>query len=145
MTTVAQIINGAAEEIGVKTAEINLEPADFQVILNRMNDMLLEWVDSGLVTSYTEVTNSTAVVDIERHAIAAIKYNLAIRCAPAFQKVITPALAALASDTLQRLEASSINIGEVAMPDTLPIGSGNDCVDSFFFNRFFPQNQKENF
>ena len=42
MTTANQIVNGAAEEIGVKTAEMPLEASDAQVILDRMNDMLTE-------------------------------------------------------------------------------------------------------
>ena len=41
MTTALQICESAAEEIGVKTAEIALEDADFQVLFSRMNDMLL--------------------------------------------------------------------------------------------------------
>ena len=142
MTTALQIINGAAEEIGVKTAESALEPADYQVILDRMNDMLLEWSDLGLTPAYSEVFNSTDTVDVERSAVAAIKFNLAIRIAPAFDKLITQALAENARNTKQTLETSVVYIGEVAYPDTLPTGSGNDCLTD---TRFFDQNKKENF
>ena len=145
MTTANDIIVGAAEEIGVKTAEVTLESEDYQVIMDRLNDMLMEWSDEGLTTSFNEVSNSTDVVDVERSAVSAIKYNLAIRCAPSFQKVITPALEALAESTLNRLKASSLFIGNVAYPDTLPTGSGNECPGSYDFDRFFSENKDENF
>ena len=145
MTTVKQIVDGAAEEIGVKTAEINLEPADFQVILRRMNNMLTEWADLGITPTFNEVFNSTDTVEVERSAVAAIEYNLAVRCAPTFQKIITPALQGLALSTYARLNASTVNLSNVAFPDTLPTGSGNDCPEIFHTDRFFPQNKTENF
>ena len=142
MTTALQIVNGAAEEIGVKTAEITLQPGDYQVIFDRMNDMLIEWADLGLTPAFSEVFNSTDTVDVERSAVAAIKFNLAIRIAPTFEKVITQALAANARETKQTLETSVVFIGEVAYPDTLPTGSGGDCLTD---TRFFPQNKRERF
>jgi len=145
MTTVLQIVDGAAEEIGIKTAEENLESADYQVILNRMNDMLLEWADIGLTPEFVEVFNSTDSVNVDRNAVAAIKYALAIRCAPLFQKAVSPFLAQVASDSMSRLEASVVSIGQVAYPDSLPQGSGNECPGTFRRDRFFPSNKVENF
>jgi hypothetical protein len=145
MTTANDIVIGAAEEIAVKTAEIPLEPDDYQVIFNRMNDMLSEWADEGLTTSFKVVSNSTDTVDVERSSVAAIKYNLAVRCAPAFQKLVTPALESIAESTLNRLKASVVFIGDPSFPDTLPQGSGNDCPDRFLQDRFFGPNKSENF
>jgi len=145
MTTATQIINGAAEEIGVKTAEIALQSEDFQIILDRMNDMLSEWADLGRTPSFVDVSDGADTVSIDRNAVAAAKYNLAIRCASAFSKIVTPTLSALASDSLKNLQTSVNHIGKVAFPDTLPTGSGNDCPDSFNEDRFFPANQMENF
>ena len=145
MTTATQIINGAAEEIGVKTAEIALQPGDFQVILDRMNDMLSEWADLGRAPSFVDVSDGADTVSIDRNAVAAAKYNLAIRIAPSFGRVVTPTLTALAGGTLNNLRTSVNHIGKVAFPDTLPTGSGNDCPDSFNEDRFFPSNQPENF
>lgn len=142
MTTVLQIVSGAAEEIGVKIAETPLEAADFQSILNRMNDLLVEWADLGLLPQFIEVFNSTDTVAIPRAAVAAVKYRLAIRIAPSFERVVTQALVLNADDSLRKLETSSVFIGEVKYPDTLPTGSGNDCLTD---NRFFEQNKRENF
>lgn len=145
MTTVLQIVNGAAEELGVKEAESALEAADFQSILNRLNDLGTEWADIGLTPAFKEVFNSTDLVDIDRNAVSAFKLNLALRIAPSFERIITQALATNALTTLQTLQASSIFIGKVAFPDTLPIGSGNECSEDIFDRRFFEENRKENF
>jgi len=142
MTTALQIINGATEKIGVKTAESNLEAGDFQSVLDEMNDMLSEWADSGLTPAFVTVSNSTDTVAIDRNAVGAAKSNLAIRIAPTFQRVITPSLAQSASDMLSKLETSVVNIGTVAYPDSMPTGSGNDCLTD---TRFFDQNKIENF
>ena len=145
MTTVLQIVEGAAEEVGVKEAESALEPEDFQKIVDRMNDMLAEWSDIGLTPAFKEVTETTDIVDVDRNAVAAIKYNLAIRIAPAFERIVTQSLALNARESLSRLEASTNFIGDVAYPDTLPTGSGNDCADVAIDRRFFKQNIGENF
>ena len=145
MTTALEIVNGAAEEIEVKTAEIALEADDAQIIFTRMNDLLLEWADIGLTPAFKEVFNLTDTVLIDGNARRAVKTNLAISCAPAFQKIVTQALAKVASDSFDRLAASTDFIGEIAYPDTLPIGSGNQCPDLNSDSRFFNNNKKENF
>ena len=145
MTTVLQIVNGAAEKLGIKTAEIALEAGDFQVILNEMNDLLTEWSDLGLTPAFKEVSETTDTVDVDRNAVSAIKNNLAIRIAPTFQKVVQQSLALIASDSLRALETSTVFIGQVAYPDTLPTGSGNECSNDAIDRRFFTQNTTENF
>jgi hypothetical protein len=143
MTTVQQIVDGAAEELGVKTAEINLEAGDFQAILTRMNDLGSEWADIGLLPAFVPVLNSTDTVNIDRNSDSALKLNLAIRCASAFQKRVSQELSSSALDALNRLRASQANI-QVVLPDTLPTGSGNDC-GTFSHDRFFDTNKTENF
>lgn len=145
MTTALDIVNGAAEDIGVKTAEVTLEAEDYQIIFNRMNDMLLEWADIGLTPAFKEVFNPTDVVAIDGNARRAVKANLAVYAAPAFQKIVTPALAEIASVSLSRLQASTDFIGDIEFPDTLPIGSGNQCESVDTYRRFFPSNKDGNF
>lgn len=145
MATALDICSSAAEEIGVKTAEIALEEGDFQIIFSRMNDMLLEWADIGLTPEFQEVQFGTDEVNVQPNARAAVKLNLALRCAPAFQKPITADLAALSASALDRLYVSTDFIGEVAYPDTLPMGSGNQCSDNDIDQRFFPNGKRENF
>ena len=145
MTTALQIVNGAAEKLGVKTAEAPLEAVDAQSILDEMNDLLLEWADLNLTPAFDEITDLSATVYVDRNAVSAIKNNLALRIAPTFQRVVSQALASIADTSLRALEASSVYIGEVALPDTLPVGSGNECGSQYYNDRFFDENKSENF
>ena len=145
MTTVQQIIDGAAEELFVKTAETNLEAGDYQMFLDRMNDMGAEWADIGLTPAFVPKLNATDTVNIDRNAVGAFKYALAIRCASVFQRAVSQDLNTNSINSLARLRASVINISNVAYPDTLPTGSGNDCGHTFREDRFFPSNKEENF
>ena len=140
-----EVVEDAAEEIGVKTAEIPLEPDELQSGIRRCNDMLSEWADIGLTPGYNIVTNGTDELEVDRNAIAAIKYNLAIRMAPSFNRAVSQSLFLIANDTYERLAASTDFIGEVAYPDSLPLGSGNECSASDTDRRFFTQNKEENF
>ena len=145
MTTVLQIVNGAAIKATIKTAEIDLEAFEFQQILDDMNDMLSEWADIGLTPAFARVSNSTDTVNISDNAVGAVKDALAIRIAPSFSKPLTQGMVLNANTSRSRLEASQIFIGEVAFPDTLPTGSGNDCNNASIDRRFFTQNKQGNF
>lgn len=145
MITAQQIVDGAAEELGVKTAEIALEAADYKAIFERMNDLLSEWARLGLTPAFDPVVNSTDEVKIERSAASAVKYALALRCASAFQRPVSQALAGMAEDALNNLRTASVFISGADYPDSLPLGSGNRCQDGGDDSRFFPTNQTENF
>lgn len=145
MATMLEIVNDAAEEIGAKTAEIPLESDELQAGIRRCNDMLTEWDDQGIIVGYNPVTNGSDEVEIDRNAVAAVKYNLAIRMAPSFRKIVSSALGGIAQSTLDRLMNANTFIGEAEYPGTLPIGSGNECADLDVDRRFYPDNKKENF
>ena len=145
MTTMREVVEDAFEEIGVKTAEVALTDDELQSGIRRCNDMLTEWDDIGIIVGYTPVLNGDDEIKVDRSAVRAIKKNLAIDLAPSYQKVIGNVLAAVASGTLEVLMASSANIGEVAYPDSLPLGSGNQCSSNDTDRRFFPNNDTDNF
>lgn len=144
MTTMRVLVEDAFEEIGVKTAEVPLTNDELQSGIRRCNDMLLEWDDIGIIVGYSEVLNGDDTVNVERNAVAAVKYNLAIRLAPSYQKLVGAALAALASGTIEVLMASSTDLSNIAYPDTLPLGSGNQCANNDTNQRFFPNNKTDN-
>jgi hypothetical protein len=77
--------------------------------------------------------------------VSAVKNALAIRIAPQFSKPITQGMVLNANDSKSRLEASQIYIGEVAYPDSLPTGSGNECARTEIERRFYTPNKKDNF
>ena len=140
-----EVVQDAFEEIGVKTAEVPLTNDELQSGIRRCNDMLLEWDELGVVTGYNEVLNGDDIVNVERNAIGAVKYNLALRLAPSFQKAAGPVLVALAVSTVDTLLASNADLSNVSYPDTLPLGSGNQCANNETDRRFFPNNKTRNF
>lgn len=144
--TAGQIIDAAAEEIGVKTAESDLEAEDYKIILNRLNDLGEEWADANITPTFVHVVNNSDLVQIDNNARAAFKLELAIRIAPAFQRVVTPDLRESARQSYNRLSASIYKQIKVKYPDSLPIGSGNECPsDNIINDRFFPEFERDNF
>lgn len=145
MITMSEVVQDAFEEIGVKTAEVPLTDDEMQSGIRRCNDMLTEWDDTGTISGYTPVIYASDEISVDRNAVGAIKLNLAIRLSSSFQAVVTPALAANADSSLSALRASNAFIGRVAFPDTLPMGSGNQCGDDYHNDTFFPGGKKGNF
>tara|TARA_R110000764_G_scaffold111550_1_gene198314 strand:- start:1644 stop:2081 length:438 start_codon:yes stop_codon:yes gene_type:complete len=145
MATMREVVEDALEDITVKKAEVTLTNDELQSGIRRLNDMLAQWNELGIIAGYNPVTNGDDTLELEPAAIAAAKAKLAIRLAPSFSKIVTPALVENARETMEMLETANSHIGEIAYPDTLPTGSGNDCNSYDAGDRFFNQNKTENF
>ena len=143
--TMLEVVEDAFEEIGVKKAEVNLTGDELQSGIRRCNDLLNSWVNIGYIKKYNPVINGSDVMELDDSEIGAVKYALATRLAPSYQKPITQALAAIASSSFDTMLNSNAYIGEVAYPDSLPLGSGNTCTNYDTEARFFPNNKVDNF
>ena len=142
MTTATEIITEALENIGYIGAETVLEAADEIKAFKILNDMLAEWGESGTLPGAMPVGGLSDDIRASRGVISAIKMNLSGRCAAPFQVPITPTLAAAISASSEGLLRITAKIGDVAYPDTLPVGSGNECRE---YIRFYPVNVEQNF
>jgi hypothetical protein len=142
VATYSDIISGALRHLGIRAAESPMTAAEADDGLKDLNDMGEEW-EPEINIGYVSSTDVNATINIPRSTHAAFKANLAVRIAPQYSRVVSPALVSLASNTYASLMNSSVHI-EVDFPDTLPKGSGNDCPE-LLDNRFFPQNQKQEF
>ncbi len=145
MATMREVVQDAFEEIGVKKAEVALIDDELQSGIRRCNDLLTSWDAIGYIVGYNKVTDPDVVLELEDAAVSAAKYNLAARLAPSYQKQVTPELAAIASDSFNILINQNVFIGEVAFPDSLPLGSGNTGCNTETDRRFFINNKNENF
>jgi len=143
--TMREVVEDALEEIGVKTAEVPITDDELQSGIRRCNDMLTEWSDSGVISGYSPLYFGDDELNVDRSSVRAIKLALAINLASPFQKVISPTLTGLATGAYNSLLASNSFIGKVAFPDTLPMGSGNDCGDFYQNDRFFSGGKEGNF
>lgn len=145
MATAQDVINRALAKIGVRAAESPLTAAETQDGLDALNDMLAAWENSGVTLGFLPVEKVSDTIRVPRHSLAAIKANLALIIAPEYGRVVNPALAVEARDSLNDLMISLSDIGDVNYPSTLPVGSGNECNDLGDTQRFFPDDQEVNF
>ena len=84
-------------------------------------------------------------LEVPRYSLAALKANLAIRLAPEDDRIVTQGMAFDATDSLNELVKAEINLSNIPLPSTLPIGSGNQIGYTDEFNQFFPDGKKRNF
>ena len=143
MATGQDIIEDALAEIGVFAAETMIEPADMQLGLRKLNDMLAEWDLSGTDIGFTPLQSEAEEVRLQRDLVSAVKYNLAGRLAVPFRKPISVELAAEIKAASKALLRATVKVGKVKVASTLPTGSGNR--DNLYDDKFFPEQDKANF
>lgn len=143
MATGQDIVEAALDEIGVHAAETAIQPADMQLGIRTLNDMLTEWDESGTPLGFTPLGDETDTVRIMRGAKRAVIVNLAGLLSIPFEKEISPVLAASIQSSNQALLRMTVKIGSVKVSGNLPRGSGNR--DRLYDDRFFPEQDKANF
>jgi hypothetical protein len=144
MATAQYFVDRAMSRVGIKTAEISLEPPEAQTGLDLLNDMMSSW-EVVRPIGFVAAENLDAAVRIPRFAFGAVVDNLAILIAPEFQKAVSVELAATARGLKDDMRTALVKIKRVQYPSTLPTGSGNQCHDSFLDDRFFPADIEKNF
>lgn len=145
MATGSDIVNGALRKLGVNPSDSAITGQEMLDGIESMNDMLIEWENSGLVLGFSPIADPADTIRVPRGTENAIKANLAGRLASDYSKQISVALAgeiAASSDNMLRIISKPV---DVEYPDTLPSGSGNQCFDTELDRRFFPLNNDENF
>lgn len=143
MTTASKVIERAFSRAGIKTAEVPLEATEIQDGLDLLNDLGSMW-EQSLKIGFQPVELITDIVRMPRFAEMAFKEGLAVRLRIEYRRAPDPVLIASADDAFTQLSAALIDIGDVAYPGTLPIGSGNECPN-LTDRRFFDQNKVDNF
>jgi hypothetical protein len=143
MATANDIIARAFSRAGIRASEAALEADEIQDGLTLLNDMLSNWEPIHHL-GFSPVADVADEVRIPRFAEAAVKDALAIELSPEYSRPVSPALAASATLSMKNMMTANINLGDVDMPSTLPLGSGNQCDDGDD-SRFFAQKDKANF
>lgn len=142
MATANDIITRALTRLGVRASETSLQADEIQDGLDLLNDMLSNW-EQVYSLGFSPVQGITDEVRIPRFANSAVIDSLAIMMAPEYSRPVSPALVAAAEMAMKNMLTSIVNIGDVDMPSTLPLGSGNQCDD--YDLRFFQDKDKVNF
>ncbi|MCK5602023.1 hypothetical protein KAR91_09145 [Candidatus Pacearchaeota archaeon] len=135
--TAGQFIRDAYSSLIVAGAEEPIESVDMQLGLRYMNRMFARLSGIGLPTGFTEVDSTDDVLSIADTIEADTLSLFALLVAPHFlpgQDV--PILVVNDSKEAKRsLAQQLVSVPQTTLPNTLPLGSGNEC---FSDQRFFP-------
>jgi len=145
MATAADIIEAALKKIQIIGSETPIEDDEIADALADLNDWGSELEASTLQLGFTPVSVPGDNINIPVQVVGMYKNNLAIYLAGEYGAPVTQTLVKSARDSMDRaLIAFAPNI-DVEFPDTLPIGSGNNCDLVIEDQRFFGPNSVENF
>jgi hypothetical protein len=146
MATASHFVTRALTRLGIRASETSLQADEIQDGISLLNDMLSEWEEAGPQLGFSPIVGVSDEVRVPRGANAAIIDNLAIRMAPEYSRPISPALIESANQSFKNMLSANVFIGDVDMPSTLPLGSGNQtCDNDLDDRRFFPEDKKRNF
>lgn len=84
MTTAADIIDGALQDIGEYDVGETPPTDDYTVGLTRLNQLLARWERQGIALGFTTLATKDDAMPTPDWADAAIRANLAVLIAPAF-------------------------------------------------------------
>lgn len=135
--TAASLITDALGEILVSAAEQSVEPVEMSTGIRYLNRMMASFATNGVALGFTVVTSPSSAITVADGAIDGMVANLALRLAPQFDVATTPELIAAAKDGYTAMLKIAVTITPTSFPCTLPIGSGNEQVDSFIGDKFY--------
>lgn len=135
--TAGSVIKSALQEILVQASEAPLEPDETIDALLYMNRFMAAQAANGIALGYTEVDDTSDVITIPGGAIEGLVFNLAMKLAPQFGKVVDVTLARNAKDALATMRNIAVKVGRAQFPNTLPRGSGNED-DGVRQDQFYP-------
>ena len=122
-TSYQDIVRDALQLLNVIT-EIDTPSAEQGVHgLRVLNDMMAFWLDRGLDVEYVPSDDLTADVDVDRAALRAMKYGLAVELGQHYRGTLTPDVAAVADQSWDVLKRSRLVIEPLDMSH-LTRGSG---------------------
>ena len=133
MATASDIAGAALRKLGIRSSETPIEADEMADALETLNDM-------GEAHSWFQaVADSSTELNIQRRAIGPLKSLLAEKLAPEYTAAsITPNLQNEFNEAWRTIYMITNGDLNVAFPNTLPVGSGNQGCNSYLLeNRFF--------
>ena len=126
MATASEAIEDALGFILVRSAEAPLSADDEATGRRVLNDMLMEWAGRGLRLGFNKIDNIADDLTVPDASLLAIKQNLGVLLAPQYGRQPDPLLISNASKSLKQMMVRVVNLAPSPLPETLPVGSGND-------------------
>lgn len=145
MTTAADVIKGALRRLQVIEDETPIEDSEIEDGLEDLNDFGSNHEVGFLALGFVPVAIPADTINIPRGAVGYFKDALALYIAGQYGAPIPQTLAISAQMTkTAALNAFQVPI-DVQYPDTLPVGSANECDSIIDDEHFFPTNLNKNF
>ena len=146
MSTGTVIVTRAFSKATIKPAETPLSASELADGLDILNDLLSAWDATGTLKGIAPISTIGTNLWEPRYATAALKATIAVKLCGEYGLLVPPALAKDEIDSMSSMIAASFNGQALALPSTLPVGSGNRNEFGTGYDRdFFPENDKRNF
>lgn len=107
MATALDVISLALKDIGVLAAEESAQASEAADALDTLNQMLVLWEAEGINLGFAEVALGTTL-NVPKHAILAIRHNLAVLLAPSYSTQADATVQFMASEGKNTLKLFSI-------------------------------------
>ena len=139
MTTAAEIIGDALQELVVQAAEAPIEPSEAAYAIRAMNRYMFMLDAQGIALGYTVVDGLGGAITIPPGAEQGLVMNLALVIAGQFGATPSADTRLAAREGLDAMRKLAIEVLPADFPPTLPIGSGNEDQSGIFSRRFYPE------
>ncbi len=135
--TKRQYIEAAFTEIGMTDYVFDLQPQDLQAALRRLDTMMADWYERGILLGYplpgapgaSDLDEQTSVPDRANEAIIT---NLACKIAPSYGRQVMPATMISAREALNTILVRAARPGRMQYPNQTPAGAGNKYWGMFW-------------
>ncbi len=121
-----KIIKDAMSKINMYPDEASIPASEAEHIKRALNFMMADWETKGWKLGFTEIDSTSEPVTVPNGALKAIIYNLAAEISPDYNEgEVSMQVGRIAKASLNTIRRMTVKLPVVALPDTLPIGSGN--------------------
>lgn len=134
--TAESLVSDILQELLINAAEQAIPAVDFQTGVRYLNRWMSMQDADGVKLGYTEVTNPTDPITVPAGAINGIIANVALQLATTYDVVVTPELAAKASQGLNVMIKLGSPIIGTSYTSNTPRGTG-DVDDTFSDFKFY--------
>lgn len=145
MATGADVIKGALRRLQVIEDETPIEPSEINDGLEDLNDFGSAHEVGFLELGFVPLDKPADTINIPFQVLGYFKDQLALYIAGQYGAPVPQTLVLSADRTMQMALNAFQRPIDVDFPDTLPVGSANECDSIINDDHFFPTNPDQNF
>jgi len=143
MTTAAEIIGDALQELVVQAAEAPIEASEAAYAIRAMNRFMFKLDADGVALGYTVVSGLADLITIPPGAEQGLVMNLALIISGQFGTVPSADTRVAAKQGMETMLKLADLIPTGSYPSTLPIGSGNEGRHNHANRHFYAGSEEQ--